>query len=60
MTNVDLPHKAHLLVCDGAKALFLRNDGSALRPQLSVERELQGDTAPWRGQICRPSKRKRS
>lgn len=45
MTNVDLPHKAHLLVCDGAKALFLRNDGSALRPQLSVERELRGETA---------------
>ncbi|MDH7794154.1 MULTISPECIES: host attachment family protein [unclassified Beijerinckia] len=45
MTTVDLPHKAYLLVCDGAKALFLCNVGNALRPQLSVERELHGDTA---------------
>lgn len=45
MTSVDLPHKARLLVCDGAKALFLCNEGHPLRPQLTVERELRGETA---------------
>jgi protein required for attachment to host cells len=36
---------ARVLVCDGRKALFLRNDGPAGKPQLSVERELHGPMA---------------
>ena len=44
MTDFKLNHKAHLLVCDGAKALFLRDEGNALEPQLVVERELHSDT----------------
>ena len=31
---------ARILVCDGRKALILRNDGPAGSPQLSVEREI--------------------
>jgi len=44
MSDFQLNHKAHLLVCDGTKALILRNDGNALAPQLMVEREFRSDT----------------
>jgi len=44
MDDFKLNHKALLLVCDGAKALFLRNDGTAMEPRLSVERELGSET----------------
>lgn len=44
MDDFKLNHKALLLVCDGAKALFLRNDGTAMDPRLSVERELHAET----------------
>jgi protein required for attachment to host cells len=43
MNDFQLNHKAHLLVCDGTKALILRNDGSAPAPQLIVEREFHAD-----------------
>jgi protein required for attachment to host cells len=43
MSDFKLNHKAHLLVCDGAKALILRNDGNAAEPRLSVEREFHAD-----------------
>ncbi|MDF2115494.1 host attachment protein [Roseiarcaceae bacterium H3SJ34-1] len=44
MDDFKLNHKALLLVCDGAKALFLRNDGTPMEPRLSVERELRTET----------------
>lgn len=34
MSTTRIPHKGWVLVCDGAKALILRNDGSAERPSL--------------------------
>jgi protein required for attachment to host cells len=36
---------ARILVCDGRKALMLRNDGPAGSPQLIVEREIHAPTA---------------
>ncbi|CAN7698691.1 baeRF12 domain-containing protein [Pararhizobium sp. LjRoot238] len=34
MSKTRIPHKSWVLVCDGAKALILRNDGDAERPNL--------------------------
>jgi len=36
MSEVMIPHNAILLVCDGAKALIMRNDGTLAQPELSV------------------------
>jgi protein required for attachment to host cells len=36
---------ARILVCDGRKALILRNDGPAGSPQLTVEREIKAIAA---------------
>jgi protein required for attachment to host cells len=35
--------QARILVCDGRKALILRNDGPAGAPKLSVEREIHAE-----------------
>lgn len=34
---MQVPHNAFVVVADGRKALFLRNEGSALSPKLTVE-----------------------
>ncbi len=34
---MDIPHGAHVLVADGRKLLFFRNEGDAAHPQLEVE-----------------------
>jgi len=45
-----VPHNALVLVGDGQKALFLRNKGTAHRPQLVVEQVLERDNPPTREQ----------
>jgi protein required for attachment to host cells len=41
-----LPHNAVVLVADGAKALFLRNEGNALAANLKTELVLLDDNPP--------------
>ena len=41
MTEIPIPHNSIVVVGDGRKALFLRNDGSPLHPKLSVVRLLE-------------------
>jgi protein required for attachment to host cells len=41
-----LPHEAWVLVCDGRKALFLRNEGDRLFPNLKVRQVLHGKDNP--------------
>ncbi len=43
MSRLRIPHGAWVLVGDGRKALFMRNDGDADFPNLKVERVLQQD-----------------
>ena len=44
MSQLMIAHDAWIVVCDGRKALFLRNEGNAVRPMLQVEEEmLDGD-----------------
>ena len=45
-----VPHNALVVVGDGQKALFLRNKGTAHRPQLVVEQILEHDNPPTREQ----------
>lgn len=45
-----VPHGSMVLVADGEKMLFFRNEGEALAPQLSVERNLVQDNPPDREQ----------
>jgi protein required for attachment to host cells len=45
-----IPHDALILVGDGHKALFLRNRGSALQPDLVIERILEQDNPATREQ----------
>jgi protein required for attachment to host cells len=43
MNRIAIPRKALVLVADGRKALFLRNAGDAISPNLQTERVLEGD-----------------
>ncbi len=43
MVNISLPHDAFVLVGDGRKALFLRNEGDETFVNLRTERVLTGD-----------------
>ncbi|HEX2653413.1 MAG TPA: host attachment family protein [Xanthobacteraceae bacterium] len=45
-----LPHDARLIVCDGCKALFLRNAGTAFDVDLRVEQVLRDDNPLTREQ----------
>jgi protein required for attachment to host cells len=45
-----VPHKAFVVVADGRKMLFLRNEGDALNPNLQVERVREQDNPPGRDQ----------
>lgn len=45
-----LAHDIWVLVADGEKALFLRNEGDALYPNLEVVREIREENPPTREQ----------
>lgn len=46
MTKLKIPHNAFILVGDGRKALFLRNDGDEKFPNLKVEKVEQQENPP--------------
>lgn len=46
MTDIKLAHDIWILVADGEKALFLRNEGDAQYPNLRVMRTVRGDNPP--------------
>jgi protein required for attachment to host cells len=50
MSNVRLKHGLWILVADGEKALFLKNDGDARSPDLNVVREVRDDNPATRDQ----------
>ena len=50
MTEVTLKHGLWVVVADGEKALFLRNEGDAKYPNLQVVREMEQDNPPTREQ----------
>lgn len=50
MSIVRLEHGTWVLVADGEKALFLRNQGDAVYPNLEVVRELRQENPPTREQ----------
>lgn len=45
-TRYAIPNQALILVCDGRKALFLRNEGDEVFPNLTVARILTGQPNP--------------
>lgn len=45
-----VPHKSMVVVADGAKALFFRNEGDGEHPNLVVERKDEQDNPPDREQ----------
>jgi protein required for attachment to host cells len=58
MNPIAIPRKALVLVADGRKALFLRNVGDAISPNLQTERVLESDNPPTRQQgTDRPGRR---
>lgn len=46
MPGIKLEHDAWVVVADGEKALFLRNEGDAKYPNLEVFREMHDDNPP--------------
>jgi protein required for attachment to host cells len=48
--NIKLDHDIWIVVADGEKALFLRNEGDALYPNLEVIREVREENPPTREQ----------
>lgn len=47
---IRIPRNAYVMVGDGRKALFLRNDGDAIEPHLKTEQVLTDDNPPTREQ----------
>lgn len=47
---IRIPYNAYVMVGDGRKALFLRNEGSATELRLRTEQVLQNDNPPTREQ----------
>lgn len=45
-----LPHDIWVVIADGEKALFLRNEGDAEHPNLQVVREMHDENPPTREQ----------
>jgi protein required for attachment to host cells len=43
---IRLPHRAVVFVGDGRKALFLLNEGTALKPRLEVQRVFEDENPP--------------
>jgi protein required for attachment to host cells len=57
MNQVRLKHGIWVVVADGEKALFLRNEGDAIYPNLEVVRQLREDNPPTREQgVDRPGR----
>ncbi|WP_163272390.1 host attachment protein [Chelativorans alearense] len=50
MARIRLEHDIWLLVADGEKALFMRNEGNPLYPNLEVVREMHEKNPPTRQQ----------
>lgn len=50
MAEIKLEHDVWVVVADGEKALFLRNEGDAEYPNLQVFREIHEDNPPTRHQ----------
>ncbi|MHB2267216.1 baeRF12 domain-containing protein [Aliihoeflea sp. PC F10.4] len=50
MSAIKIDHDAWVIVADGEKALFLRNEGDAEYPHLEVFREIRDDNPPTRDQ----------
>lgn len=50
MAAIKLKHGMWVVVADGEKALFLKNEGDATYPNLSVVREMHEDNPPTREQ----------
>ena len=50
MPDFKVPHDALILVGDGEKALFLRNKGHAMRPDLVIEEVIASDNPATREQ----------
>jgi protein required for attachment to host cells len=50
MTSLQLEHDIWVLIADGEKALFLRNEGDAEYPHLQVVREMQEENPPTHDQ----------
>jgi len=50
MAEVRLAHDIWVLVADGEKALFLRNEGDAAYPNLQVVRQMRDENPPTREQ----------
>ncbi|AZN71613.1 host attachment protein [Georhizobium profundi] len=50
MSGINLKHDGWVVVADGEKALFLRNEGDAEHPNLQVFREMEQDNPPTREQ----------
>ncbi len=50
MANIVLKHGIWVLVADGEKALFLKNQGDAKYPNLEVVREMEQENPPTREQ----------
>ncbi|MBI1621903.1 host attachment family protein [Aquamicrobium zhengzhouense] len=50
MSEIRLDHDAWVVVADGEKALFLRNEGDVRHPNLQVFREMAEDNPPTREQ----------
>ncbi|PDQ20539.1 Host attachment protein [Mesorhizobium sanjuanii] len=50
MNNLKLKHGLWIVVADGEKALFLRNEGDTLHPNLQVIQEMEQDNPASRDQ----------
>jgi len=50
MTILKIEHDAWVVVADGEKALFLRNEGDAVHPNLQVFREMHDENPATRDQ----------
>ena len=50
MDRIALKHGLWLMVADGEKALFMKNEGDSLHPNFQVIRELEQENPPTREQ----------
>lgn len=50
MRKSTIPHNALVVVGDGVRAIFLRNTGTVMNPQLAVENVFEHDNPPTREQ----------
>ncbi len=51
---IRIPHNAYVMIGDGRKALFLRNEGNGTALRLKTEQVLQNDNPPTREQGSGP------